>query len=172
MKNSDIKNVIFFELDFVNFDQSVRDLTVFYYQFVEPFLNDKDNDNGINVDILKLSKIKPGRAKVKQERFKKKYIKVWQSILHMLCENRLLRGHIAYLPHIQLLNNINCYIEPDLHKDIFKTSKQLSAVFYIQYFQLRNTAAKEQIIAIFQAHTNGAVEKAHLNQVHAEDDFT
>lgn len=150
----------------------VKELTVFFYQFVEPFLN--DTDNGINVDILKLSKIKPGRAKVKQERFKKKYIKIWQSILHMLCENRLLRGHIAYLPHIQLLKNINCYIEPDLHQDIFKTSKQLSAVFYIQYFQLRNTAVKEQIMALFQAHTNGAVEveNTHVNRAQTEDDFT
>lgn len=148
----------------------VKELTVFYYQFVEPFLN--DTDNGINVDILKLSKIKPGRAKVKQERFKKKYIKIWQAILHMLCENRSLRGHIRYLPHLQLIKDINCYIEPDLHKDIFKTSNQLSAVFYIQYFQLRNTAAKKQVIALFQAQTNGAVENTHLNRAQTEDDFT
>lgn len=146
----------------MSFDQMVKELTVFYYQFVEPFLN--DTDNGINVDILKLSKIKPGRAKVKQERFKKKYIKIWQAILHMLCENRSLRGHIRYLPHLQLIKDINCYIEPDLHKDIFKTSNQLSAVFYIQYFQLRNTAAKKQVIALFQAQTNGAVENTHLNR--------
>lgn len=148
----------------------VKELTVFYYQFVEPFLN--DTDNGINVDILKLSKIKPGRAKVKQERFKKKYIKIWQAILHMLCENRSLRGHIRYLPPLQLIKDINCYIEPDLHKDIFKTSNQLSAVFYIQYFQLRNTAAKKQVIALFQAQTNGAVENTHLNRAQTEDDFT
>lgn len=154
----------------MSFDQMVKELTVFYYQFVEPFLN--DTDNGINVDILKLSKIKPGRAKVKQERFKKKYIKIWQAILHMLCENRSLRGHIRYLPHLQLIKDINCYIEPDLHKDIFKTSNQLSAVFYIQYFQLRNTAAKKQVIALFQAQTNGAVENTHLNRAQTEDDFT
>lgn len=150
----------------------VKELTVFFYQFIEPFLNNEDDISAIHLVIQQLAKIEPGRTKVKQVRFKKKYIKVWQSILHMLCQNRLLRGHIAYLPHIQLLKNINCYIEPDLHQDIFKTSNQLSAVFYIQYFQLRNTAAKEQVIALFQAQTNGAVENTHLNRAQTEDDFT
>lgn len=152
----------------------VKELTVFFYQFIEPFLNNEDDISAIHLVIQQLAKIEPGRTKVKQVRFKKKYIKVWQSILHMLCQNRLLRGHIAYLPHIQLLKNINCYIEPDLHQDIFKTSKQLSAVFYIQYFQLRNTAVKEQIMALFQAHTNGAVEveNTHVNRAQTEDDFT
>ena len=152
----------------------VKELTVFFYQFIEPFLNNEDDISAIHLVIQQLAKIEPGRTKVKQVRFKKKYIKVWQSILHMLCQNRLLRGHIAYLPHIQLLKNINCYIEPDVHQDIFKTSKQLSAVFYIQYFQLRNTAVKEQIMALFQAHTNGAVEveNTHVNRAQTEDDFT
>ena len=152
----------------------VKELTVFFYQFIEPFLSNEDDISAIHLVIQQLAKIEPGRTKVKQVRFKKKYIKVWQSILHMLCQNRLLRGHIAYLPHIQLLKNINCYIEPDLHQDIFKTSKQLSAVFYIQYFQLRNTAVKEQIMALFQAHTNGAVEveNTHVNRAQTEDDFT
>jgi hypothetical protein len=158
----------------MSFDQMVKELTVFFYQFIEPFLNNEDDISAIHLVIQQLAKIEPGRTKVKQVRFKKKYIKVWQSILHMLCQNRLLRGHIAYLPHIQLLKNINCYIEPDLHQDIFKTSKQLSAVFYIQYFQLRNTAVKEQIMALFQAHTNGAVEveNTHVNRAQTEDDFT
>lgn len=156
----------------MSFDQMVKELTVFFYQFIEPFLNNEDDISAIHLVIQQLAKIEPGRTKVKQVRFKKKYIKVWQSILHMLCQNRLLRGHIAYLPHIQLLKNINCYIEPDLHQDIFKTSNQLSAVFYIQYFQLRNTAAKEQVIALFQAQTNGAVENTHLNRAQTEDDFT
>ena len=158
----------------MSFDQMVKELTVFFYQFIETFLKNEDDISAIHLVIQQLAKIEPGRTKVKQVRFKKKYIKVWQSILHMLCQNRLLRGHIAYLPHIQLLKNINCYIEPDLHQDIFKTSKQLSAVFYIQYFQLRNTAVKEQIMALFQAHTNGAVEveNTHVNRAQTEDDFT
>lgn len=156
----------------MSFDQMVKKLTVFFYQFIEPFLSNKDDISAMHLVIQQLAKIEPGRTKAKQVRFKKKYIKIWQGILHMLCENRSLRGHIRYLPHLQLIKDINCYIEPDLHKDIFKTSNQLSAVFYIQYFQLRNTAAKEQVIALFQAQPNGAVENTHLNRAQTEDDFT
>lgn len=149
----------------MNFDQIVKELMIFFYQFIEPFLSAEKEVVSIHAALVKLRQIRPGKAKAKQATFKKKYIKVWQRILSMLRKARCLRGHVDYVPHIQLLKNINCYIDPNFHQDIFEISTQLSAAFYIQYFQLRNTAVKNNIVSIFGNHTDFASKQLQLSSL-------
>ena len=52
----------------MSFDQMVKELTVFFYQFIEPFLNNEDDISAIHLVIQQLAKIEPGRTKVKQVR--------------------------------------------------------------------------------------------------------
>ena len=88
---------------------------------------------------------KPGKDKEKQEEFEKCYVKIWQQIIEILKTDSAVRAHVHYMPQLQLIRELDIYIDPEVQADVFGQSGKLSAYFLMTFFNLRNEEAKKQV---------------------------
>ncbi len=55
------------------------------------------------------------------------------------------RAHVHYMPQLQLIRELDIYIDPEVQADVFGQSGKLSAYFLMTFFNLRNEEAKKQV---------------------------
>ena len=84
-------------------------------QFIMPFCFDRPDIQiemvKINSELLKIKKIKQSQKVVVQAKFKVIYVKIWQKILLLMQTERGLRVHSNYVAIIQLIQNLDYFIE-------------------------------------------------------------
>lgn len=122
---------------------------VFLYQFVLPFSSDVGKVKKIQEQLKRLKNIKPGNSKSKQANFKKLYVKIWKQILEILKNERAVRANVNYVPQLQLLRELDTYIDPELHQEILGDSKVFNAHFFIIFLDLHNDDIKKRVVEIF-----------------------
>lgn len=96
-------------------------------------------------------KQKPGRNKDKQEQFKKCYVQIWEQILEILKTDSAVRAHVHYMPQLQLIRELDIYIDPEVQAKLFGQSGSFSAYFLMTFFNLRNEEVKKQVQEIQKA---------------------
>ena len=97
-----------------------------------------------------LVKQEPGKHKGKQLEFKKCYVKIWQQMLEILKTESAVRGSVHYMPQLQLIRELDTYIDPEMQAEVFGQSGSLSAYFLMTFFNLRNEDAKKQVKEILK----------------------
>jgi hypothetical protein len=65
----------------------------------------------INSELLKIKKIKQSQKVVVQAKFKVIYVKIWQKILLLMQTEPGLRVHSNYVAILQLIHNLDDFIE-------------------------------------------------------------
>ncbi|MFH3574865.1 hypothetical protein WAI05_21220, partial [Acinetobacter baumannii] len=65
----------------------------------------------INSELLKIKKIKQSQKVVVQAKFKIIYVKIWQKILLLMQTEPCLRVHSNYVAILQLIHNLDDFIE-------------------------------------------------------------
>ena len=133
----------------MNFNQIVNDTSVFLAQFIFPFRQPDEMSESLRRRLKQLVKIKPGKHKAKQMNFHRLYVTLWQEVMKLLKQDRQLRAAIGYVPHLQLLRQLDVYIEPTWQRDIFKSRRLAHASFFINYFQLRHPQIQNHIRLLF-----------------------
>lgn len=134
----------------MNFDQLVKNLVVFFYQFVSPFSFNLSKLKKIQEQLKRLKNIKPGNSRSKQFSLKKLYVKIWKQILDILKNERAVRANVNYVPQLQFIRVLDTYIEPAFHQEVLGGYKVLNAQFFITFFDLRNEDIKKQVLEIFK----------------------
>ena len=95
-------------------------------------------------------KQKPDRHKDKQKEFTKCYVQIWQQIIEILKTDSAVRAHVHYMPQLQLIRELDIYIDPEVQADVFGQSGKLSAYFLITFLNLRNEEIKKQVKEILK----------------------
>lgn len=134
----------------MNFEQKVKNVKVFLYQFVLPFSPQAKDLAKLKAKLKQLEKIRPGNNKTKQNNFKKFYVKLWYLILELLKSDRTVRANVNYVPQLQLICDMEKYIDSEMTSEIFNTRREFTAQFFIYFFDLRNEDIKKQVIEIFK----------------------
>ena len=124
----------------------VQNMKVFLYQFVLPFSTQAKELANVKTRLKQLEKIRPGNNKAKQNDFKKIYVKLWCQILELLKSDRSVRANVNYVPQLQLICNVEKYIDSKMTSEIFNTRREFTAQFLILFFDLRNEEIKKKII--------------------------
>ena len=130
----------------MSFDQTIKKTLVFFYQFVLPFSTKTEDLEYIKAKLKQLEKIRPGNNKSKQNNLKKIYVKLWCQILELLKSDRSVRANVNYVPQLQLICNVEKYIDSKMTSEIFNTRREFTAQFLILFFDLRNEEIKKKII--------------------------
>ncbi|MDN5479526.1 MAG: hypothetical protein L0G39_21585, partial [Chryseobacterium sp.] len=76
------------------------------------------------------------------------YVKIWQKILLLMQTERGLRVHSNYVAIIQLIQNLDYFIEKSQQHSCFerKAQKELDAKFFARFFKLTKNSIKDQLI--------------------------
>ena len=120
--------------------------------FIMPFCFDRPDIQiemvKINSELLKIKKIKQSQKVVVQAKFKVIYVKIWQKILLLMQTERGLRVHSNYVAIIQLIQNLDYFIEKSQQHSCFerKAQKVLDAKFFARFFKLTKNSIKDQLI--------------------------
>lgn len=132
------------------FGQSTSNTALFVYQFVLPFAAKTAKLLRLKQHVSNLVKQEPGKHKGKQMEFKKLYVKIWQQILEILRTDSAVRAYVHYIPILQLIRELDIYIDPEVQAEVFGQSGSLSAYFLMTFFNLRNEDVKKQIAEILK----------------------
>ena len=108
----------------MSFDQTIKNTLVFFYQFVLPLSTKTEDLEYIKAKLKQLEKIRPGNNKSKQNNFKKIYVKLWHRILELLKTDRAVRANVQYIPQIQLICDMEKYIDSKMALEIFLCTRQ------------------------------------------------
>lgn len=127
------------------FAQSASNTGLFLYQFVLPFVTKTPKLPKLKQQVGSLKKQKPGKDKEKQEEFEKCYVKIWEQILEILKTDSAVRAYVHYLPQLQLIRELDTYIDPEVQAQVFGQSGPHSAYFLMTFFNLRNDHVKKQV---------------------------
>lgn len=133
------------------FGQSSSNAALFLYQFILPFVTTTPKLLKLRQKVTSLMKQKPGKNKDKQEKFKKCYVQIWEQILEILKTDSAVRAHVHYMPQLQLIRELDIYIDPEVQAELFGQSGLLSAYFLMTFFNLRNEDVKKQVQEIQKA---------------------
>ncbi|QNW96578.1 hypothetical protein IC800_18720 (plasmid) [Acinetobacter seifertii] len=121
-------------------------------QFIMPFCFGRKNVQleivKINSELLKIKKIKQSQKAVVQAKFKAIYVKIWQKILLLMQTEPGLRVHSNYVAILQLIHNLDDFIEKSQQHLCFerKAQKELDAKFFARFFKLTKNSIKDQLI--------------------------
>ena len=121
-------------------------------QFIMPFCFERQNVQfkivKINSELLKIKKIKQSQKVVVQAKFKIIYVKIWQKILLLMQTEPCLRVHSNYVAILQLIHNLDDFIEKSQQHLCFerKAQKELDAKFFARLFKLTKNSIKDQLI--------------------------
>ena len=121
-------------------------------QFIMPFCFERQNVQfkivKINSELLKIKKIKQSQKVVVQAKFKVIYVKIWQKILLLMQREPGLRVHSNYVAILQLIHNLDDFIEKSQQHLCFerKAQKELDAKFFARFFKLTKNSIKDQLI--------------------------
>ena len=121
-------------------------------QFIVPFCYDRSHIQleiaKINSELLKIKKIKQSQKAVVQAKFKAIYVKIWQKILLLMQTEPGLRVHSNYVAILQLIHNLDDFIEKSQQHLCFerKAQKELDAKFFARFFKLTKNSIKDQLI--------------------------
>ncbi|NAR61648.1 hypothetical protein NDM229_021700 (plasmid) [Acinetobacter bereziniae] len=121
-------------------------------QFIMPFCFERQNVQfkivKINSELLKIKKIKQSQKVVVQAKFKIIYVKIWQKILLLMQTEPCLRVHSNYVAILQLIHNLDDFIEKSQQHLCFerKAQKELDAKFFARFFKLTKSSIKDQLI--------------------------
>ena len=136
----------------LKFDYLVKNIEIFIGQFIMPFCFDRPNVLleivKINSELLKIKKIKQSQKAVVQAKFKAIYVKIWQKILLLIQTEPGLRVHSNYVAILQLIQNLDYFIEKSQQHLCFerKAQKELDTKFFARYFKLTKNSIKDQLI--------------------------
>lgn len=121
-------------------------------QFIMPFCFERQNVQfkivKINSELLKIKKIKQSQKVVVQAKFKIIYVKIWQKILLLMQTEPCLRVHSNYVAILQLIHNLDDFIEKSQQHLCFerKAQKELDAKFFARFFKLTKNPIKDQLL--------------------------
>ncbi len=121
-------------------------------QFIMPFCFERQNVQfkivKINSELLKIKKIKQSQKVVVQAKFKIIYVKIWQKILLLMQTEPCLRVHSNYVAILQLIHNLDDFIEKSQQHLCFerKAQKELDAKFFARFFKLTKCSIKDQLL--------------------------
>ena len=136
----------------LKFAYLVKNIEIFMGQFIMPFCFGRKNVQleivKINSELLKIKKIKQSQKAVVQAKFKAIYVKIWQKILLLMQTEPGLRVHSNYVAILQLIHNLDDFIEKSQQHLCFerKTQKELDAKFFARFFKLTKNSIKDQLI--------------------------
>ncbi|HHP6708100.1 hypothetical protein ACVYBL_14225 [Acinetobacter baumannii] len=136
----------------LKFDYLIKNIEIFMGLFIMPFCFDRPDIQiemvKINSELLKIKKIKQSQKVVVQAKFKVIYVKIWQKILLLMQTERGLRVHSNYVAIIQLIQNLDYFIEKSQQHSCFerKAQKELDAKFFARFFKLTKNSIKDQLI--------------------------
>ena len=77
-------------------------------------------------------------------------MKIWQQILEILRTDSAVRAYVHYIPILQLIRELDIYIDPEVQAEVFGQSGSLSAYFLMTFFNLRNEDVKKQVAEILK----------------------
>ncbi|MQW93426.1 hypothetical protein GHJ48_13690 [Acinetobacter sp. dk771] len=132
------------------FAQSASNTALFLDQFVLPFVTRTPKLLKLKQKVGSLMKKKPDRNKDKQKEFTKCYVQIWQQIIEILKTDSAVRAHVHYMPQLQLIRELDIYIDPKVQAEVFGHSGKLSAYFLMTFFNLRNEEIKKQVKEILK----------------------
>ena len=136
----------------LKFDSLIKNIEIFIGQFIMPFCFERQNVQfkivKINSELLKIKKIKQSQKVVVQAKFKIIYVKIWQKILLLMQTEPCLRVHSNYVAILQLIHNLDDFIEKSQQHLCFerKAQKELDAKFFARFFKLTKNSIKDQLI--------------------------
>lgn len=136
----------------LKFDYLVKNIEIFIGQFIMPFCFDRPDVLleivKINSELLKIKKIKQSQKVVVQAKFKVIYVKIWQKILLLMQTEPCLRVHSNYVAILQLIHNLDDFIEKSQQHLCFerKAQKELDAKFFARFFKLTKSSIKDQLL--------------------------
>ena len=146
----------------MSFDQTIKKTLVFFYQFVLPFSIKTEDLEYIKAKLKQLEKIRPGNNKSKQNNFKKIYVKLWHRILELLKTDRAVRANVQYIPQIQLICDMEKYIDSKMALEIFNTRKELTTPLLLQFFDIRNDETRQKVMEKCSKKQLGMIETSTL----------
>lgn len=121
-------------------------------QFIMPFCFGRPDVQiemvKINSELLKIKKIKQSQKVAVQAKFKIIYVNIWQKILLLMQKESGLRVHSNYVAILQLIQNLDYFIEKTLQHSCFerKIQKELDTKFFARFFKLTKNSIKDQLI--------------------------
>jgi hypothetical protein len=137
------------------FGQSASNTALFLYQFVVPFTTEIKKLPMLKQQVSNLLKQEPGKNKPKQQEFKKLYVKIWRQMIEILKTDRALRASVHYMPQLQLIRELDRYIDPEMQLEVFGQSGPFSTFFLTTLLDLRNPDSKEQVMDILRMKHHG-----------------
>lgn len=146
----------------MSFDQTIKKTLVFFYQFVLPFSIKTEDLEYIKAKLKQLEKIRPGNNKSKQNNLKKIYVKLWHRILELLKTDRAVRANVQYIPQIQLICDMEKYIDSKMALEIFNTRKELTTPLLLQFFDIRNDETRQKVMEKCSKKQLGMIETSTL----------
>ena len=146
----------------MSFDQTIKKTLVFFYQFVLTFSNKIEDLEYIKAKLKQLEKIRPGNNKSKQNNLKKIYVKLWHRILELLKTDRAVRANVQYIPQIQLICDMEKYIDSKMALEIFNTRKELTTPLLLQFFDIRNDETRQKVMEKCSKKQLGMIETSTL----------
>ena len=146
----------------MSFDQTIKKPLVFFYHFVLPFPTKTEDLEYIKAKLKQLEKIRPGNNKSKQNNFKKIYVKLWHRILELLKTDRAVRANVQYIPQIQLICDMEKYIDSKMALEIFNTRKELTTPLLLQFFDIRNDETRQKVMEKCSKKQLGMIETSTL----------
>ncbi len=136
----------------LKFDYLVKNIEIFMGQFIMPFCFGRKNVQleivKINSELLKIKKIKQSQKVAVQAKFKITYVSIWQKILLLMQIESSLRVHSNYVAILQLIHNLDDFIEKSQQHLCFerKAQKELDAKFFARFFKLTKNSIRDQLI--------------------------
>ena len=146
----------------MSFDQTIKKTLVFFYQIVLPFSTKTEDLEYIKAKLKQLEKIRPGNNKSKQNNLKKIYVKLWHRILELLKTDRAVRANVQYIPQIQLICDMEKYIDSKMALEIFNTRKELTTPLLLQFFDIRNDETRQKVMEKCSKKQLGMIETSTL----------
>lgn len=141
-----IKLYLFFRsIKMLKFDYLIKNIEVFMGQFILPFCFDHQN---VQLEIVKIKKIKQSQKVVVQEKFKIIYVSIWQKILLLMRTEPSLRVYSNYVAILQLIHHLDDFIEKSQQHLCFdrQAQKALDAKFFARFFKLTKNAIQDQLV--------------------------
>lgn len=136
----------------LKFDYLIKNIEIFMGQFIIPFCFGRPDVQiemvKINSELLKIKKIKQSQKVAVQAKFKIIYVNIWQKILLLMQKESGLRVHSNYVAILQLIQNLDYFIEKTLQHSCFerKIQKELDTKFFARFFKLTKNSIKDQLI--------------------------
>lgn len=129
----------------LKFDYLIKNIEVFMGQFILPFCFHHQN---VQLEIVKIKKIKQSQKVVVQEKFKIIYVSIWQKILLLMRTEPSLRVYSNYVAILQLIHHLDDFIEKSQQHLCFdrQAQKALDAKFFARFFKLTKNAIQDQLV--------------------------